>query len=143
MRRVCLGLLAAALLAIAAARLHDHRPLGAQVHARAAGQRRWEALVAWIEGPTRLADHGHLVVVHTLVSGQVQGFASHPLPADPRDCRLWLEEDKEVIQAVARCPGYATVRRTADGRSLPAIGPAERPGTLYDLYPLTAFDAST
>jgi hypothetical protein len=131
------------LLWIAAAfglRMYDRRPLNARVHARAAGQRRGEATIAWIEGPTRASDHGHLVVASARVDGVLEHYAARRLPTDPADCRLWLEESSEAVQAVARCPGFEPVRLTAGGRSLPAIGPYARAGTLYDLYPLTSFD---
>jgi hypothetical protein len=143
MRVVAFGIVGV-LVTIAAAVYHwDNRPLSATVYARASGQRRMEALVAWVEGPTRLAPHGHLVVASALPNGRLQRFSSRPLPGAAADCRLWLEESPEVIQAVARCPGFQTLRLTADGRSVAPIGPVDRPGTLYDLYPLTSFEAGT
>jgi hypothetical protein len=140
MRRLAFSLCLVWCAVACAIRFYDRRPLHARVHARAAGQRRGEATVAWIEGPTRASSHGHLVVAAVRVDAKLERFAARRLPVDPGECRLWLEENEEAVQAVARCPGFEPIRLVADGRSLPAIGPYARAGTLYDLYPLTSFD---
>jgi hypothetical protein len=142
MRRIAIASIIAWILAAYGFRLYDRRPLGTQVFARAAAQSRgrW-ATVAWVEGPTRVASHAHLVVARVQVDGDYDRHAVRVVPGDGRDCRLWLEEaSAEWTQAVASCGGAPPIRLTAAGTTLPAAGPDHRPGILYDLYPLTSFD---
>jgi hypothetical protein len=61
--------------------------------------------------------------------------------SDGSDCRLWLEESASDVQAVASCDGFEPLRLTAEGATLPPLGPARRPPILYDLVPLHTFDA--
>src|SRR5690349_17540368 len=98
--------------------LRDWQPRHTVVSARAGGQRRGEATVAWIEGPTPEApSHGHLVVADASIDGKLARFASARLD-NWADCRLWLEECPTAIQAVARCPGFEPIRLTGAGTSV-------------------------
>lgn len=141
MRRAAIASIVAWILAAWVFRLHDRRPTNAQIFAHVSAQRGAWGQVAWIEGPTRIAPHGHLMVARVRVDGLFDRAAVRALPGDPRDCRVWLEESPETAQAVAACPGYAPVRVTADGETLAALGPDDRPPILYDHYPLTSFAA--
>ncbi len=141
MRRLALASIVVWIIVAWAVRVHDRRPLGARVFARAAAQRGLYATVAWIEGPTRASrGHGHLVVARAEVNGFFERAAHRALPVDGSDCRLWLEESPAAVQAVARCPGWQPLRLTADGAVLPPLGPVDRPPILYDLVPLHSFD---
>jgi hypothetical protein len=140
MRRAAIASIAAWILTAWVFRLHDRRPTNTEIFARATAQRGAWAQVAWIEGPTRVAPHAHVIVARVRVDGLLDRSASRALPGDPRECRLWLEESPETAQAVAACPGYQPIRLTADGTSLPPMGPEARPAILYDHYPLTSLD---
>ncbi|MCS6914332.1 MAG: hypothetical protein RMK29_06600 [Myxococcales bacterium] len=143
MRRLALGLAVLWLLLAFGLRLRDMRRPQIYVSALTGGQRHHEATLAWIEGTMPGAatpSRGWLIVADVRIDGKLLRFASVPLPSDWADCRLWLEESPDVIQAVARCPHHAPVRLTAAGTSVPGLGPDHRPATLYALHPLTSVE---
>jgi hypothetical protein len=124
-------------------RLYDMRKPQIYVSTLTGGQRHHRATLAWIEGTLPWAtphSHGRLVVVDTRIDGKIERYASRSLPEDWVDCRLWLEEAPDTVQALASCQGREPVRLTAAGLSLPGLGPDNKPGTLYDLYPLTSVE---
>lgn len=143
MRRLALGLAALWLLLAFGLRLRDMRRPQIYVSALTGGQRHHEATLAWIEGTMpggAAAARGWLVVADVRIDGKLLRFASAPLSSDWADCRLWLEEGTDVVQAVARCPNHVPLRLTAAGTSVPGLGPDNRPATLYALYPLTSVE---
>jgi hypothetical protein len=113
------------------------------ISALTGGQRHDRATIAWLQGglPWRgETGFGRLIVVDTRIDGKIERYASVKLPADWLDCRLWLEEAPDTIQAVAKCPSSGTVRLTATGQSVPGLGPDNKPPSLYEVMPLTAVE---
>jgi hypothetical protein len=113
------------------------------ISALTGGQRHDRATLAWLQGglPWRgESGVGRLIVVDTRIDGKIERYASRKLPEGWLDCRLWLEEAPDTIQAVASCPGGGTVRLTAAGQSIPGLGPDNKPASLYDVMPLTAVE---
>lgn len=128
-------------------RLYDMRKPQLYISALTGGQRHSRATLAWLQGalPWRNApggSHGRLIVVDTRIDGKIERYASAGLPADWLDCRLWLEEAPDTIQAVASCPSSPSepVRLTATGQSLPGLGPDNKPPMLREVMPLSAIE---
>lgn len=124
-------------------RLYDMRKPHTYISTLTGGQRHDKATLAWLQGPmphNGAAGRGRMVVVDTRIDGKIERYASATLPTDWLECRLWLEEGPQVIQAVAGCPGVSPVRLTAAGQSLPGLGPDNKPPSLYEVSPLTAVE---
>ena len=147
MRRLALGLAGVWMVIAFGFRLHDMRRPQVYISALTGGQRQQQATLAWIEGSLHHHgdhSHGRLVVSDIRLDGKIERFASARLPAEwPGgwiECRLWLEEAPEAIQAVAKCPGQSPVRLTAVGTHIAGLGPDNKSATLYDVYPVTAIE---
>jgi hypothetical protein len=113
------------------------------ISALTGGQRHDRATLAWLQGglPWRgESGSGRLIVVDTRIDGKIERYASTRLPADWLDCRLWLEEAPDTVQAVASCPSSGPVRLTAAGQSIPGLGPDNKPPSLYAVMPLTSIE---
>lgn len=143
MRSLALGLAGLWLLFAFGIRLNDMRKPQSYISALTGGQRHDRATVAWLQGglPWRgESGLGRLIVVDSRIDGKIERYASVKLPADWLDCRLWLEEAPETIQAVANCPSSGAVRLTAAGQSIPGLGPDNKPPSLLEVLPLTAVE---
>lgn len=159
MRRLALGFAFLWLAFAFGVRLYDMRTPQLYISTLTGGQHRDRATLAWLQGglpwqagPSRdrgradradraeIASRGRLVVVDTRIDGKVLRYASAGLPAEWLDCRLWLEEGPETVQAVASCPGHQPVRLTASGQSVLGLGPDNRPPVLRELQPLTSVE---
>ena len=143
MRSLAIGLAGLWLLFAFGIRLNDMRKPQSYISALTGGQHHDRATLAWLQGglPWRgESGVGRLIVVDTRIDGKIERYASRKLPEGWLDCRLWLEEAPDTIQAVASCPGGGTVRLTAAGQSIPGLGPDNKPSTLYDVMPLTAVE---
>lgn len=122
-------------------RLFDLRKPQVFLSTLTGGQKGLHETVAWLQGtlPWRVGPnkvHGRLMVVDASVEGKIVRFASLSLPKEWLDCRLWLEEGPDVLQAVAKCPGHAAFRLTASGESLSGLGPENQPAALTAVAPL-------
>jgi hypothetical protein len=124
-------------------RLSDMRQPQVYVSALTGGQRQEHATLAWIEGALRKRggfSHGRLVVAEMRVDGKLERYATAPLPAEWPECRVWLEEAPDMVQALASCPGRAPVRLTAAGTHIAGLGLDHKPPALYDIYPVTSVE---
>lgn len=152
MRRLALGFAFLWLAFAFGVRLYDMRTPQIYISTLTGGQLRERATLAWLQGGVpwhqepgralmnRTQGRGRLVVVDTRIDGKVLRYASATLPPDWLDCRLWLEEGPETVQAVASCPGHQPVRLTASGQSVLGLGPDSRPPVLRELQPLTSVE---
>lgn len=152
MRRLALGFAFLWLAFAFGVRLYDMRTPQIYISTLTGGQLRERATLAWLQGGvpwhqepnrvlvSRTQGRGRLVVVDTRVDGKLLRYASATLPPDWLDCRLWLEEGPETVQAVASCPGHQPVRLTAGGQSVLGLGPDSRPPVLRELQPLTSVE---
>ena len=142
MRRMAFGFAFLWLALAFCVRLYDLRKPQVYLSALTGGQKGMFATVAWLQGtlPWRVGPdkaHGRLMVVDASIEGKILRFSSLTLPKEWLDCRLWLEEGPDVLQAMASCPGHAPLRLTASGQSLPGLGPDNRPAALDRVAPLT------
>lgn len=152
MRRLALGFAFLWLAFAFGVRLYDMRTPQIYISTLTGGQLRERATLAWLQGGVpwhqepgrallnRTQGRGRMVVVDTRIDGKVLRYASATLPPDWLDCRLWLEEGPETVQAVASCPGHQPVRLTASGQSVLGLGPDSRPPVLRELQPLTSVE---
>ena len=142
MRRMAFGFAFLWLALAFCVRLYDLRKPQVYLSALTGGQKGMVATVAGLQGtlPWKIGPdkaHGRLVVVDASIEGKILRYASLSLPKDWLDCRLWLEEGPDVLQAVANCPGHGAHKLTASGQSLLGLGPDNRPGALDRVAPLT------
>jgi len=142
MRKMAFGFAFVWLVLAFGVRLYDMRKPQVFISTLTGGQKGMQATVAWLQGtvpwrgnPDQV--HGRLMIADTNIEGKITRFSSLTLPKDWLDCRLWLEEGPDVLQAVAHCPGQAALRLTASGQSIPGLGPENRPPTLMSVLPLT------
>lgn len=143
MRRLAFGFAFLWLACAFGIRLYDMRKPQINISAFTGGQQPDRATLAWLQGTLawrKQKQFGQLVVADVRVDGKIERYASHSLPQDWLDCRLWLEEGPSIVQAVASCPGHEPVRLTASGQSLPGLGPDNKPPLLRELAPLTAVE---
>jgi hypothetical protein len=143
MRRLAFGFAFLWLACAFGIRLYDMRKPQINISAFTGGQRGERATLAWLQGTLawrKQKQFGQVVVVDVRVDGKIERYASAKLPPEWLDCRLWLEEGPDVVQAVASCPNHEPVRLTAAGTSLPGLGPDHKPPLLHDLGPLTAVE---
>lgn len=143
MRRLAFGFAFLWLACAFGIRLYDMRKPQINISAFTGGQRSDHATLAWLQGTLawrKQRQFGQLVIVDVRIDGKIERYASAKLPEDWLDCRLWLEEGPNTVQAVASCPGHEPVRLTAAGQSLPGLGPDNKPPLLHELAPLTAVE---
>jgi hypothetical protein len=143
MRRLAFGFAFLWLACAFGIRLYDMRKPQINISTFSGGQRGEHATVAWLQGTLawrKQRQLGQLVVVDVRVDGKIERYASARLPHDWPDCRLWLEEGPNTVQAVASCPNHEPVRLTAAGQSLPGLGPDNKPPLLRELGPLTTIE---
>ena len=143
MRRLAFGFAFLWLACAFGIRLYDMRKPQIYISALTGGQQGEHATLAWLQGTLmwrKQPQYGRLVVVDVRVDGKIERYASAGLPPDWLDCRLWLEEGPNTVQAVANCPNREAIRLTAAGQSLPGLGPDNKPPVLHDLGPLSSIE---
>lgn len=143
MRRLAFAFAFVWLIAAFCVRLIDMRRPGLYISALTGGQQGEQVTIAWLQGDLHRdaqRGRGRLVVAEARVDGKLLRHSSTALPPGWQDCLLWLEEGPGVVQALASCPGHQPTRLSADGRSLPGLGPDNRPALLQALAPLDRFD---